>query len=227
MVALFAVGRVVTDTNPLYRLGEPLLARLNALAAALDVSRAHTMSPSDVNAFELQTTQEENEQLRRQLALPDRVADSVAAEVTLRSANGFDKTVWINQGSQAGVTDSAAVLADGALIGLVERTYERSAMVRLVTDPTFRLTVASGDLHGIMKVDHGSLIVDLLPSKDREGEAVISDGLDGVLPSGVPIGQLGPEFGDAGDVFGRYFVTVPVNPLDVQTVAVVKTERRE
>ncbi len=65
-----------------------------------------------------------------------RSPDRIAAEVLLRPNRLPYDTLLIDAGSAEGVVRGAAVYAHGgAVLGTVERAYERSALVRLVTAP--------------------------------------------------------------------------------------------
>jgi len=75
-------------------------------------------------------------------------------------------------------------------------------------------------LHGILKVSWGSLIVDLIPSKQLSGRMFATDGLDGLSPD-VEVGQFDKRISDDSTVFSSYNVSLPFNVYDVDVLSVI------
>lgn len=226
LVALFALGRVVTSSNPVYDLIEPIVQVAGRLTRPLVISSAQPVE-SDQEQWQLerQLLRHENEQLRLQLAAANTNRSTLAANITLRDVYGFDKTIWLDKGTQDGVEIGDIVLFEQTLFGQISQVYDTSAAAQLIIDPDFTMTVTVGDgLHGLLKIDHGSVVVDLLPSKDQFDQLIFSDGLDGRIPAGIAAGQLAQEIGQTGDVFGMYYVRLPYNPYDVTQVTIISSK---
>ena len=222
LVGLFVLGRIITSSNPIYTLLEPVVQAMSSLVRpVLIADPRYVDAPEGLSQFELQRLEQENAQLRTQLDQPATDQAHLRANVTLRNLHGFNKTLWLDKGSRHMVRVGDVVLSEQTLIGRVIEVYDRSAAVQVITDPEFTMTVKTNkDLHGLLRVDHGSVIVDLLPSKEQTGQLITSDGLDGFTPADYVVGRLAQEFGQTSDVFGTYHVELPYNPNDITQVEI-------
>ncbi|MBI2877459.1 MAG: rod shape-determining protein MreC [Candidatus Tectomicrobia bacterium] len=121
---------------------------------------------------------------------------TVAAEVVARDSNtGWYEVVVINRGSQDGVEKGMAVVAPEGLVGQVLQVSSHGAKVLLITD--FRSSVDalvqrsrhSGILIGssreICQMKYLPLNADVRP-----GDWVVSSGMGGIYPKGLPIGRV-------------------------------------
>lgn len=133
------------------------------------------------------------------LAGLDFVGDTptVAARVVLTPATGFDLTLGIDRGRDAGVAPGMPVVSGGGLVGRVVDVSRRRATVRLITDAsssvgvrlatTGELAVAAGRGAGsTLRLD----LVDPVTKVDK-GETVVTSGLqNSVFPPGIPVGRV-------------------------------------
>ncbi len=220
MLFLLAVARVLANTNPILDTIEPLTTQLDEFSGDIALIKVEEAEDTALQASQVALLQEENQRLRDELSLRQE-RDSVTAEITRRDLTGFTKTVWIDVGRQDGIRVGQTVLRQGNLFGLISEVFDSTARVRTVVDPNFRSTVTVGDQHGILKVDHGSLIADLVPSKTLDGQAVVTDGLDGEVLANVMVGVAETNVSDEADVFGAYNVLLPYNLYDVRFIEVV------
>lgn len=225
---LFSLARVITGINPLRVVADPLVSRLDEYSSSISVFKDQDVQPAaDSRANEIDSLKADNDKLREQLKLADKSDFVVTAEVSRRDMFSYEKTLWVGAGKSAGVEVGDAVTVNGVLVGVVRESYDKTAAIKLLTDPSFRATVVvDGDKHGILKTSHGSVIVDLLPSKALSGKIIETDGLGGLLPPGIALGVLGDETGLESDVFGRYSLSVPYNAIDLEYVQIM-TEGEE
>lgn len=220
---LFAGLRVAADSNPVYEFAEPVLAPLQSFSSDVRLGGDPADTPNEAVRAENSTLRAENDQLRTALGL---ATDEplVRAEVTRRDVLGFRKFVWVNVGTDDGVQHGQTVLHNGALFGTVRDVYGSSAVVQTILDPDFRATVRVQGEQGILKVAYGSLLVDLIPSKDLAGGSIETNGLDSQHTAGVPVGRVGSLVSDAASVFGAYNVLLPYSLYDVDLIEIMAGE---
>jgi rod shape-determining protein MreC len=122
------------------------------------------------------------------------------ANVIMRDPANWWRTVQIDLGSRDGVrTDSPVISATGSLVGRVTSVSYTKSQVVLVGDPNCRVSAtvenAARDM-GVV-IASGPLdtsLVDLTylasSANLKPGQSVITSGLGGVFPKGIPIGQI-------------------------------------
>ena len=122
---------------------------------------------------------------------------TVPARVVATPASGFDLTLEIDRGRNAGVAPGMPVVSGGGLVGRVVDVSRRRATVLLVTDSSSSVGVrlaASGDVGVAAGRGRGSTLrVDLVDpaSKVDQGEMVVTSGLqNSVFPPGIPVGKV-------------------------------------
>lgn len=133
------------------------------------------------------------------LAELDFVGDipSVAARVVLTPSSGFDVTLRIDKGRDAGIAKGMPVVSGGGLVGRVIDVSRKRATVRLVTDASSSVGVrisSTGDLAVAVGRGTGSTLrVDLVdPATEvTKGETVVTSGLqNSAFPPGIPVGKV-------------------------------------
>jgi rod shape-determining protein MreC len=138
----------------------------------------------------------ENARLRKLVAFRATVpGDLLAARVVGRDATGRGGTLTIDRGERAGVTKGAAVLAPEGVVGQVFLVSRNAARVLLVSDHNsgvdalVRRSRARGILQGT--VDAGCVLKYVNRIEDVQvGDVVITSGLDGIFPKGLPVGEV-------------------------------------
>lgn len=138
----------------------------------------------------------ENARLRGLLKFRETLhGDVVTARVIGRDATGIARTIVIGRGEREGVTKGAAVLAPAGIVGQVFQASPHAARVLLITDHNsgvdglVQRTRARGIVQGT--VDAGCGLKYVKRTEDVQvGDLVITSGLDGIFPKGLPIGQV-------------------------------------
>lgn len=151
---------------------------------------------------------------------------TVAARVVATPATGFDLTLEIDRGRNAGVAPGMPVVSGGGLVGRVVDVSRRRATVLLVTDSSSSVGVrlsGSGDVGVAAGRGRGSTLrVDLVDpvSKVERGEMVVTSGLqNSVFPPGIPVGKVVAATSAAGAL--QQDVTVEPS-VDLRRVTFVK-----
>ncbi len=221
---LLAFIRVGIDANPIYSALEPVVTRLDSFASEIALTSNEPAETNKNLSDRIEQLEAENERLRSELGINTQ-RPTQTAEITRRELTSFRKAVWINQGEEVGVVVGQTVLHQNSLFGIVSETYKTTAKIQTVLDPEFRATVSVDGLRGVTKVQHGSLLLDLIPTKELDRRPVLTDGLDGTVEANVLVGTTDQEVSSESAVFGAYNILLPYQVLDVQFVDVLTGER--
>jgi len=138
----------------------------------------------------------ENRRLRELLEFAQRVAvDGVIAPVLANQALAAQRTVLIGRGADDGVQMDAPVLCPEGVVGRVTAVAGSLAKVQLITDSGSGVaaSVARTRLQGLvagrgadtLRLRYIPLLEDVHP-----GDRLVTSGLEGIYPSGFPIGMV-------------------------------------
>lgn len=145
---------------------------------------------------ELREAAQENSRLNHLLEMssPARKA-TVAARVIGKDVTNWFRTVLIDKGANEGIQRHMAVVAPEGLVGRVVDVTARAARVQLITDPESaigcliqrsRVTgVAAGTQSGAVQIKYLPLMTDVVV-----GDRVITSGMGGIVPKGIPLGKV-------------------------------------
>ena len=139
----------------------------------------------------------ENESLRKLLGIRDRYnLNTLAAQVIGVSPSNFERTVFIDRGSRAGVKKDMPVIAGDGLVGRVIRVGASTSEILLLIDRTSAVAsrvVPSGET-GLLEGDGSENTKLELFNPDAKlgvGDRVVTSGYDrGLYPPGIPIGTV-------------------------------------
>jgi rod shape-determining protein MreC len=150
-----------------------------------------------LHAGQLQSQQAliaENKHLRQLLELQERTEQTTTvAEILYVGRDSFTRKVIIDKGSSQGVEEGAAVVDDTGLIGQVTRTFPWTAEISLISDREQVVpaqVVRNGLRAAIFGVGYdGALDLRFMPvNADVEnGDVLVTSGIDGVYPAGLPV----------------------------------------
>jgi rod shape-determining protein MreC len=155
----------------------------------------------------------ENEQLRAAFGWPQQTSWKLKlANVITRDPANWWQTVQIDLGSRDGVQTNFPVLTTDGLVGRVSSVSFTHAQVILVSDPNCRVSaIVENPAHDIGVISAGGPIDNSLVELGylssnanlKPGQNVLTSGLGGIFPKGIPIGQIvdarAEEFGLATD----------------------------
>jgi len=138
----------------------------------------------------------ENERLRKLLAFrPEVETDVVTARVVGADALGLSRSLAIDRGTLDGVRKGAAVLAPEGVVGQVLLAARHAARVLLITDHNsgvdgiVQRTRARGIVEGALGGGCGLKFVKRT-ERLEVGDLVVTSGMDGIFPKGLPIGHI-------------------------------------
>jgi len=175
----------------------------------------------------------ENGRLRELLGLRARLGSRfVPAEVLHQSSPTDPLTVVISAGSQEGVRRLAPVVSPEGLLGIVSGTDRNTSVVATWAHPEFRASgmAADGSVYGILSprgvAGPGGwvLVLEGVPYRQRVpfGTVILTSGLGGVLPRGIPVGTVVAVAGENG--WERTYLVRPAVPPGAVTHVMVLVE---
>jgi rod shape-determining protein MreC len=138
----------------------------------------------------------ENIELRRLINVaPEPETSFVSARVVADSIGVFAHSLLLNAGSFGGVERNQVVVTGEGLAGRIIGVSERASRVLLITDINSRIPVFVG-LSRVRAVlagdntDRPRLVRIVAGEPIRVGDQVITSGIGGVLPPGLPVGTV-------------------------------------
>lgn len=158
----------------------------------------------------LKEAQAENTRLRNLLNFKEKLAlESVVARVIAKDVSTEFRALRINRGESAGIKKGMAVVTQEGVVGRVLRTTSNTADVVTIldlmsaVDSMIERSRARGVVEG-MTEEVCQLKFVLRTDDIQEGDILISSGLGGVYPKGVPVGTVSKvdkkKFGITQDV---------------------------
>lgn len=171
-------------------------------------------------AAQLQAMKQENQQLRNLLALPQRSEFSVqSAEIVYAERDVFKRRVLVNKGADANVQAGQVVMDEIGIIGQVTRIYPFLSEVTLITekDHAVPVQVLRNGLRTVVfgAGDTSKLSLRYMPvsSDVQNGDVLVTSGIDGVYPPGIPVARVEKIERDAAYPFARV-TCLPVAGVD-------------
>jgi rod shape-determining protein MreC len=152
----------------------------------------------------------ENTHLRDLLAARQRFPEStVFAEVLYAGRDLFTHKVVIDKGLQQGVKAGQPVIDQIGIIGQVTRTYPWLAEITLITDKEQAVPVQNLR-NGLRAViggtgNDGQLELKFIPlnADFQNGDQLVTSGIDGVYPTGLPVAEVSNVERNAAYLFAR------------------------
>ena len=141
----------------------------------------------------------ENQRLRALLQMHDRVQTrSVGAQVLYDAADPYSRKVMIDQGLAHGIEAGSPVIDDQGVLGQVTRVYPLVSEVTLLVDRDQIIPVLNART-GARYVAFGQpgekgdgleLRYTLSSADIDEGDLLVTSGVDGVYPAGLPVARV-------------------------------------
>ncbi|MEA3131292.1 MAG: rod shape-determining protein MreC [Paraburkholderia sp.] len=198
-------------------------------AADLAVTSATLRSENDkLRAKDLQLSQQantatelaaENTHLRALLQLSQRsTTESLPAEIQYDTRDPFTQKVVIGRGAQQGVQNGSPVVNEDGVIGQVTRVFPLQAEVTLLTDKDQAVPVQivrtglRSVIYGTPKGDTLDLRFVPISADVQTGDELVTSGLDGVYPPGLPVARVVRVDKQADTAFARV-ICLPVAPV--------------
>src|SRR6185295_2495265 len=168
----------------------------------------------------------ENTRLRSLLGLGQRLSSGyVPAEVLREPEPTGALTFIVSAGKKQGVKPLSAVVSPDGLVGIVSAVDAKTSVVVSWAHPEFRASAmaADGSVYGIdgphiwLLELQGVAYRQLVPT----GTMILTSGLGGVLPRGIPIGTVVSVAGQAEGWERTYLIRPAVHPAAVTHVMIL------
>jgi rod shape-determining protein MreC len=122
-------------------------------------------------------------------------APSVAVSVIGEDSSAWFKTLVVDRGSADGLEEGMPVLAAGGVVGRLVKVAPQSSRVLLLTDHASAIAsiVQRSRARGVVRGAGGGRCSMEFTVKDDDvkvGDTVITSGIGGVFPKGLPIGEI-------------------------------------
>ena len=139
---------------------------------------------------------------------------SLAAHVISSSTDSWTSTITIDKGSTSGLSVGMPVTDSTAVIGQISSVGPNSATVRLVSDESSSVSamIQSSRAQGMLVGSADGSLRMTLVSVDQSvsvGDTVVTSGLGGVYPKGLPLGTVSSVEKSAN---GNYY-DIAVKPI--------------
>jgi rod shape-determining protein MreC len=183
--------------------------------------------------LQLEALKEENQQLRRLLMAQERLpAKSVFAEILYAGRDPFSRKVVIDKGSPQGIQPGQPVIDDVGVIGQVTRVYLLMSEVTLLSDKdqAIPLQVLRNGLRAVAYggAEGGMLDLRFMAANAdiRNGDTLVTSGIDGIYPPGLPVATVARIERDAAYAFAKIYLTPTAGTDRYRQVLVLSNEAK-
>jgi rod shape-determining protein MreC len=198
----------------------PIIAKENGRLS----SRVHELESVVIKNAELQ---HENDILRKELNLSANPStELIAAQVISRSVSVTQQRLLLNKGTNDGMAQGMGIIAQGFLVGYVDKAMANTAEVILVTSAEAHVPVVLQNSRslGLMKGGAFGIVVEEIPRDVAitQGEAIVTTTTGDIIKGGIPIGTAGTVLSTQSDVFQSVRVASPIDFSRLEIVFGVK-----
>ena len=155
----------------------------------------------------------------------------IVARVIGQESNNFLDFMMLDLGMRHGIEVGMPVVSNQGFVGRISEVTESTSKVLLLTDPNSSVNalLQSSRLNGVIRGEPGGnlavggLIMDYLPQGAGFGigEIVLTSGIGGNFPKGIPIGQVVESRERDVDVFKQAVVWPAVDFSSLELVLIV------
>ena len=209
-------GAVSVVTTPVRVLGSLVATPFNAAGNVMGNLTASQETLSELReqnaeltaqVAELSESKKTSERLESLLNLQSTYSlTSTAARIIGNSSDAWSRAVTIDKGTAAGFSCGMAVCNSGGVIGQIVEVSATTSTVQLITDEgsgvsaMIQSTRAQGMLQG---QPDGSLRLSYVSTESdvKVGDIVITSGIGGVYPKGLPLGTVSSVEKSYNDVY--------------------------
>jgi rod shape-determining protein MreC len=193
---LYPLQRTLLVPRDAFSLSTDYLSEINRLRTEnAELRRVETANARQL--LRVEQLAQENRQLRELMGARERSAvKSVVAEVLYDTRDPFTRKLVLDKGLQHGVAAGQPVVDPAGVVGQITRVYPLSSELTVLTDRNMTIPVQvqrngvraiafGGAEPGRMELRFMSVNADL-----KEGDAVVTSGLDSLYPAGLPVGRI-------------------------------------
>jgi len=171
--------------------------------------RAKLLAASQA-AQRYEAAQAETGQLRRLVGAAERLPlKATAAEILYNGRDPYSRKIVIDKGSRSGVRAGSPVVDENGVVGQVTRAHVLSSEVTLLTDKQQAIPVQVVR-NGLRAVAFGAGSNGMLElrfvaanAEIQNGDKLVTSGIDGTYPPGLPVATVARIERDAAYAFAR------------------------
>ncbi|MDR3300003.1 MAG: rod shape-determining protein MreC [Candidatus Accumulibacter sp.] len=181
-----------------------LLKEENAILKRARLSGAETL----LRTHQLEA---ENERLRRLLDVREQKKISGhVAQIIYAPRDPFSRRVVVDKGQQNQLLAGQPVVDDAGIVGQITRVFPFVSEITLITDKDQAIPVQilrTGQRSVVFGLGDGRLELRFLPTNAdvRDGDMLITSGLDGIFPRGLPVAKVERVERDTSYTFARVY----------------------
>lgn len=170
----------------------------------------------------------ENRRLRKFVNFTASVPETyVAAQIIARDPSPWFKTIMIDKGENHGLTKGNPVLVSEGIVGQIINVSETASRVLLITDRNSAVDalIQNSRVRGIVKGDNENIcrfVYALRKDEVKQGELIVSSGLDQVFPKGLRIGKISHVTKRHSQLFQNITIETSVDFDKIEEVLVLK-----
>jgi rod shape-determining protein MreC len=181
----------------------------------------------------LKSLESENHHLRELLAMRERIArDFIPAEILYGHRDPFTRRVVVDRGIHHGVQAGWAVVDENGVVGQVTRVFPWLSEVTLITDKEQAVPIQAvrSGLRGVtfgIGYD-GTLELRFMPvnADIQNGDLLVTSGIDGTYPPGLPVAVVSNVERNAAYAFARITCTPAAGVNSATQVLVVAANEK-
>ena len=151
--------------------------------------------------------------------------ETVFANVIGRTPQNYNQKIMIDRGKDDGLSEGAAVMSHGFLVGRLGNVDKNQSTVLPITDHSSLIPAVleksreTGLIQGGLE---GLVLTDVpINSKIENSEKILTSGLGGDFPSGIIVGHAGVSHKVSG-LFQTIEVNYPIRISRIEVVTVIK-----
>lgn len=209
------LSMVIYPLQKLANVPASLYEELSAFSASQDLAEENAQLKQQHlvdrgQLMRLRALEAENVQLRKLLAAARRVENkALMAEILHIPRDPFNRKVMLGKGSQDGVLPGQVVVDDLGVVGQITRDYLWASEATLITDKDhsvpvqvvrsgLRSIISGTGRDGVLELRYVAANTDI-----QEGDVLVTSGIDGVYPTGLPVAVVSKIERNPGSIFTR------------------------
>jgi len=195
-VLVYPLQRLVTAPSKLWHEVDDFFSSHNSLIRDnVELRHQHTLDSAQL--LQLEVLKGENQHLRTLLLVQQRADYPMQlAEIMYVARDIFNRKILLDKGTQANVLTGQVVMDDSGIVGQVTRVYPWMSEVTLITDKdhSVPVQVLRNGLRAVVfgSGDAGELALRYMPisSDIQNGDVLVTSGIDGTYPPGLPVAKI-------------------------------------
>ncbi|SFE07171.1 rod shape-determining protein MreC [Nitrosomonas sp. Nm166] len=221
-IVIFPLQKIAYIPTHIYDQIEELIASFYLLEENIKLRERYLKDREQL--LKLHALEAENIQLRQLLGAIQQIetntkAKAVLAEIMYTPRDPFNHKITLNKGSFHDIQLGQAVIDDKGIVGQITRLYPWSSEVTLLTDKNHSVPVQvlrnslRSVVSGTGKNDELELRYLSVSTDIRQGDLLVTSGIGGVYPPGIPVATVLRIEQDPIDDFAQV-ISTPVAGVD-------------